>query len=61
MYKDNNEDDTMGSKLVSSYFVAIISGGASERYVHSRDRVTEGRGERKTTKAMIEEKLHTLA
>ena len=33
IYKDNNKDDTTGSKLIIIYPVAITQRGASERYV----------------------------
>ena len=45
IYKDNNKDDTMGSKLIVIYPVAITQRGASERYVPSQGRVREkGKG-----------------
>ena len=45
IYKDNNKDDTTGSKLIVIYSVAITQRGASERYVPSQDWVKEkGKG-----------------
>ena len=60
IYKDNNKDDTTGSKLIIIYPVAITQRGASERYVPSQGWVREkGRGV-KLGKTMIRENLHTL-
>ena len=60
IYKDNNKDDTTGSKLIIIYPVAITQRGASERYIPSRGWVREkGKGV-KLGKTMIREKLHTL-
>ena len=44
IYKDNNKDDTTGSKLIVIYPVAITQRGASERYVPSQGWV-RGEGE----------------
>ena len=45
IYKDNNKDDTTGSKLIIIYPVAITQRGASKRYVPSQGWVREkGRG-----------------
>ena len=60
IYKDNNKDDTTGSKLIVIYPVAITQRGASERYVPSQGWVREkGKGV-KLGKTMIRENLHTL-
>ena len=60
IYKDNNKDDTTGSKLIIIYPVAITQRGASERYVPSQGWIREkGRGV-KLGKTMIRENLHTL-
>ena len=58
--KDNNKDDTTGSKLIVIFPVAITQRGASERYVPSQGRVREKGRRVKLGKTMIRENLHTL-
>ena len=41
IYKDNNKDDTTGSKLIIIYPVAFTQRGASKRYVPSQGWVRE--------------------